>query len=174
VRLVKAYALALDGEEEGMHDVHLAFVGDPEGAGFHSDLAAVKDAVDNDHRLTDRVHFTGFLPDEDLALLYSDALAVAMPSLSEGFGLPAVEAISCGTPVIAARGGAVAEVVGPAGLFFDPLDTTEIAATIRRVASDPELLAKLRAACPGQAARFSWSRTASATLDVLERQAGGR
>ena len=71
----------------------------------------------------DRVHFPGFVPDAVLPALYSDALVVAMPAFSEGFGLPAAEAIACGTPVIATKGGAVAEVVGPAGLFFDPHDS---------------------------------------------------
>src|SRR5207237_1028918 len=77
--------------------------------------------------LRERVLFPGYVPDERLACLYSSAMAVVMPALTEGFGLPAIEAIACGVPVLASDVGAVPEVVGEAGLFFDPRSATSIA-----------------------------------------------
>ena len=103
-RLISGYAQALS--KGGMDDVHLVFVGDPEGAGFHSNYHELLAQIDADPRLGRRVHFTGFVSDEDLVALYSESLATALPSLFEGFGLPAVEAMACGTPVLASTTGA--------------------------------------------------------------------
>lgn len=172
LRLIEAYTQALD--TPAAEDIHLVFVGDPEGDGFHSNYEALRARVDGDPRLSPRVHFTGFVSDADLVALYSDALVVAMPALSEGFGLPAAEAIACGTPVIASRGGAVAEVVGKAGLFFDPLNVADMARVIVEIATDRARVAELKAACGPRAAELSWPRAASATLDVLEACARSR
>jgi glycosyltransferase involved in cell wall biosynthesis len=166
LRLVDAFAMAQASPQ--LADVHLVFVGDPKGDGFYSHTGEIKARIASHHSLAGRVHFTGYVSDDDLCALYSDALALAMPALSEGFGLPAAEAIACGTPVIATRGGAVAEVVADAGLFFDPLDTREMASVIAAVAQGDETLAKLRAACLPRAAKLSWSHCASQMLDLLE------
>lgn len=165
LRLIKAFALAT--RDPALSDLHLVFVGDPEGGGFYSHFAELSALVDSEANLGPRVRFTGFVDDEDLVSLYSDAIAVAMPALSEGFGLPAAEAIACGTPVIAARGGAVQEIVGDAGLFFDPLSVEEMAQTIVALATDRERLAELRAATLPRAARLSWSDAATKMLDLL-------
>lgn len=167
IRLVEAYAQAR--AHPALDDVYLLLVGDPGGAGFHSNYAELSALVEETESLKGRVLFTGFLDDDDLTAIYSDALAVAMPSLSEGFGLPAVEAIACGTPVIAARGGAVEEVVGPAGLYFNPYDSEEISRTIIVIAADVEVLAELRSATLPRAAGMSWTQSANETLDLLER-----
>ena len=167
IGLLQGYAQAIANPT--LDDVDLVFVGDPEGDGFHSNTQELMTMLENDPRLAKRVHFTGFVDDQHLVALYSDAIAVAMPAFSEGFGLPAAEAIACGTPVLASRGGAVEEVVGPAGLYFDPFNVSEIAAAIDEVASDPARLADLRAQCLPRAARTSWAASASAMLDVLER-----
>jgi len=166
LRLVEAFRQAIS--HEGARDLELVFVGDPLGDGFHSNYDEIRKRVEDDSLLRRKVRFVGFVSDADLIALYSDALAVAMPSLSEGFGLPAAEAIACGTPVIASRGGAVEEVVGVAGAFFNPLDVAEIAAAIAAVASDPERMRALREACGPRAAELSWDKTAAAMLDVLE------
>jgi glycosyltransferase involved in cell wall biosynthesis len=152
----------------GCNDIDLVVAGDPKGDGFHSNTQQLY-ARAADPALVGRVHFTGFVPDKLLPALYSDAFAVAMPAFSEGFGLPAAEAIACGTPVIATRDGAVAEVVLEAGLFFDPRDPDDIARVIWSLATDPALAERLRAACLPRAKQMSWEGSALAMLDLLER-----
>lgn len=168
--LLRGFALAIGNS--ALDHLDLVFVGDPEGAGFHSNTRELVELIESSAALRHRVHFTGFVSDEDLVTLYSDALAVAMPAFSEGFGLPAAEAIACGTPVIAARGGAVEEVVGSAGLYFDPRDIGEIAQAITTVGSDEVAMTALRARCLPRAAEMSWARAAEQTLDVLRSVAG--
>ena len=95
---------------------------------------------------------TGFVPDDDLVYLYSRAYALVQPSLLEGFGLPAVEAMACGTPVISSRAGSLPEVVGEAGVYFDPTDVGSIAGAIGGLLADPghrDRLASLRAGALG-------------------------
>ena len=89
--------------------------------------------------LKDRVLLPGFVPDAELVYLYRRAYALVQPSLMEGFGLPPVEAMACGTPVLSSRAGSLPEVVGDAGLFFDPTDVTSIATTIRQILADLRL-----------------------------------
>ena len=164
-----AQAFARSAADPALDDLSLVFVGDPNGDGFHSNYQELKALIDGDARLNGRVHFTGFVSDDDLISLYSAAHVVAMPALSEGFGLPAAEAIACGTPVIATAGGAVAEVVGEAGLFFDPLDVDDMARVIVRTATDDALMDRLRRASAIRASQLSWPAAAEATLKVLER-----
>ena len=122
--------------------------------------------------------FTGYVPDADLPLLYSAADAFLYPSLYEGFGLPPLEAMACGTPVIASSASCIPEVVGDAGILVDPTSEEAIATAIRKVALDPGLRRELAAAGLRQAAQFTWERTAQATLRVYEAvvktQQGGR
>lgn len=169
--LVRAYAAAL---RSGLENVDLVLAGDPHGAGFHSNHEELLAMIARDAMLEGRVHFPGFVPEADLPGLYSDALAVVMPAFSEGFGLPAAEAIACGTPVLATSNGAVAEFVGDAGLYFDPHRIEDIAETIRRIGEDAELEQELRRKCLQQASELSWERAAGATLDILERAARRR
>lgn len=169
--LIEGFARAIGHNQ--LDDLDLVLAGDPKGDGFHSNVEELH-ALIAERGITDRVHFPGFVPDEILPALYSGALAVAMPAFSEGFGLPAAEAIACGTPVIATAGGAVAEVVGKAGLFFDPFDPGDISNAIAQVAGDPALLARLEAECLPRAAELSWSHSASAMIDLLETHARRR
>jgi glycosyltransferase involved in cell wall biosynthesis len=150
-------------------DLHLAIVGDPNGDGFHSNYNEIVAQVDTDVRLRGRVHFSGFVADDDLAALYSDALALVLPSFSEGFGLPALEALACGTPVLASGAGAVAEVIGAAGLTFDPSAPGEIGKQIQRLADEPTTLAALRRNALERAQIYSWTKAAALTLTSLER-----
>lgn len=146
----------------------LVMVGDPEGGGFLSNYRALRARCEQDD-LRGRVHFTGYVSDEDLAVIYSSAIALVMPSLSEGFGLPALEAMRCGCPVLAARGGAVMEVAGTAGLAFDPCDESEIAAKLHMVATDSSCREELARATRMEADRNTWARGARLTLDAIER-----
>lgn len=164
--LIRGFARAVE-REKAMSDVDLVLAGDPKGDGFHSNVEELH-ALAASCGLSERVHFPGFVPDALLPALYSDALAVAMPAFSEGFGLPAAEAIACGTPVIATAGGAVAEVTGKAGLFFDPNDVDDIASVVAKVSSDAPMLERLRAECLPRAAELSWSRSGAQMLDLLE------
>jgi glycosyltransferase involved in cell wall biosynthesis len=115
----------------------------------------------------ERVHFTGHVPDEHLPALMSGALAFAYPSIYEGFGLPPLEAMACGTPVVTSRTTAMPEVVGDAALLVDPLNEEELADALLRVVESTELRAQLRARGLQRAAQFSWERAAQETLRVL-------
>jgi glycosyltransferase involved in cell wall biosynthesis len=105
----------------------------------------------------------GYVADPDLPALYAGARALAMPSLYEGFGLPCLEAMACGTPVVAASAGALPETVGDAGLLIDPHDADAFAAAILAACEEDDLRERLAAAGRRRAAAHSWSRTAALT-----------
>ena len=108
----------------------------------------------------------GFAPREDLVRLISGATAFAYPSLYEGFGFPALEAMACGVPVLASNRSSLPEVVGDAGLLFDPTDRTALAASLRRILAEPDLRRDLVARGRQRLARFSWEAAARATYGV--------
>ena len=145
-------------------DYLLVVAGRPGWGGGRQPLEAEAERL----ALTDLVRFVGFVPDEDLPALYGGALAYVQPSFYEGFGLPVLEALACGAPVVAADSSALPEVVGQAGLLVDPRDPGSIAAALELLVREPERRAALAAAGPAQAARFSWERCARETLAVLE------
>jgi glycosyltransferase involved in cell wall biosynthesis len=113
-----------------------------------------------------RVHFTGYLSDRQLAACYHGAEAFVVPSLYEGFGIPALEAMAHGVPVASSRGGALPEVCGDAALYFDALEVDSIEAALRRVLTDSEQRAALIKAGHERERQFSWSRSAEQTLAV--------
>ena len=114
-----------------------------------------------------RVHFTGFVADCDLPALYSGALALAYVSLYEGFGLPALEAMACGTIPVVSNNTALPEVVGQAGLLVNPFDSEAIAAGIKRVVQDPGLRQELKLRAIKRSGEFSWQRAADLTWNVI-------
>lgn len=114
------------------------------------------------------VIFTDYAPDEELPALYSGAVLAALPSLYEGFGLPVLEAMACGTPVACSRASSLLEVGGEAAAYFDPTDVEDMAGVIHQVLADEERQAEMRARGLAQAARFSWSRAAEETMAVYE------
>jgi len=118
------------------------------------------------HRLhlADRVVFPGFIADADLPALYSLAVAFVYPSLYEGFGLPVLEAMACGTPVVCSRAASLPEVVGEAALLVDPLDVDDLARALEQVVTDAALRQELRERGLAQAARFTWEAAAQQLL----------
>lgn len=120
------------------------------------------------------VTLTGYVDDADRGALYAGALALVFPSLYEGFGFPAVEAMGCEIPVLASNTSSLPELVGEAGLLVDPLDESAIAGGMARLAEDASLRERLIVAGRTQAARFSWQAGASGILDGLEAAMAGR
>jgi Glycosyltransferase len=118
-----------------------------------------------------RVFFTGHVADDILPGLCAGALAMAYPSIYEGFGLPTLEAMASGVPVIAGKCGALQEVVGDAGILIDPFDENAIGEALIRMVEGDQLRAQLRARGFVRAQEFSWDRSASATWDVLQQAA---
>jgi glycosyltransferase involved in cell wall biosynthesis len=113
----------------------------------------------------------GFVAEEHLPMLYRAADAFVYPSLYEGFGLPPVEAMACGCPVICSTRGALGEVVGDAALLVNPEDSDELASALARVSTQEEVRRTLRQSGLERAAHFDWQRTAAQTLEVYERAA---
>ncbi len=121
--------------------------------------------------LAGAVRFLGFLDDDALPALYAGATALVLPSFWESFGFPALEAMACGAPVLAARVGALPEVLGDAALFVAPDRPAELAEQMTRLAGDAAVRGDLAARGRARAARFTWERAAAETLAVLEEAA---
>ncbi len=115
----------------------------------------------------------GFIAPEDLPLLYAGATALVCPSLVEGFGLPVLEAMACGTPVVCAKAGALPEVAGEAALYIDPLDIESIRAGMEQIIQDADLRAALSARGLERAKLFDRQNTTARLVDLLERVARG-
>jgi glycosyltransferase involved in cell wall biosynthesis len=126
-----------------------------------------------DLRLADAVRMTGYVADATLPALYSAASVFCFPSLSEGFGLPILEAMACGTPVVCSNLSSLPEVAGEAALLVDPTETQAVAAGLIRVLSDQTFGAELRERGLNRAAQFSWESTAEQTLQVYRRVLSG-
>lgn len=124
--------------------------------------------------IADRVVYTGYISDDELILLYSASSLYVFPSLHEGFGLPALEAMACGAPTIGSSTTSVPEVIGRTDALFDPTSVVEMTASIRRVLEDADFASELRAHAPQQAARFSWDATACTAIASFERLLAGR
>jgi glycosyltransferase involved in cell wall biosynthesis len=117
----------------------------------------------------ERVIFTGWVPEEDKPALLSGATAFVFPSLYEGFGLPTVEAMACGTPVLTSNRSSLPEVVGEGGMLVEPTDAEALAEAMEALLVDDVLRAELRQRALAQAAKFSWKQTALETLAVYEK-----
>jgi glycosyltransferase involved in cell wall biosynthesis len=117
--------------------------------------------------LGDLVKFADYVERADLPALYSGALALTFPSLYEGFGLPALEAMSCGTPVVASNASSIPEVVGDAGLLLDPRDVGAWAGAVERLSHDDTAQRDMSRKGLARAARFTWERCARETFGVL-------
>jgi glycosyltransferase involved in cell wall biosynthesis len=159
-RLVEAFV------QSAGEDVRLVLTGDVHDV-FHTCVPAIRAAIQR-HDVGDRVILTGFVPDDDLVFLYGRAYALMQPSLLEGFGLPAVEAMACGTPVIASWAGSLPEVIGGAGAYFDPTDVSSIAAAIGRLLAEPDRRDRMAHHALKRSARFTWDIAARRLLDCFD------
>ncbi len=120
------------------------------------------------------VRLLGYVPDEDLPWLYRGAELAVVPSQYEGFGLSALEAMACGTPVLAADASSLPEVVGDAGELFAPGDPALLARRIAEITAAPERRAAMRERGLARAAGFSWDRTARRVLEVYREALASR
>ncbi len=157
ITLLEAYAL-LRRRRDIRH--HLVIAG---GRGWY--YQEVYDAAER-LGLHETTHFVGYVPDEELPLWYNAADLFIYPSLYEGFGLPPLEAMACGTPVIVSNTSSLPEVVGDAGLTVDPHDPQALAEAIHSLLSDPSRRERLARAARRQASEFSWDATATRTAEL--------
>ncbi len=132
---------------------------------LYDDIFARVEALD----LSDEVCFVGYVPAEDLPCWYNAAELFVYPSLYEGFGLPPLEAMACGTAVITSTASSLPEVVGEAGLLVDPAEPAALATAMEQVLSDRELRETMRAAGRVRAQDFSWQKTARCTVNSYQR-----
>jgi len=119
--------------------------------------------------LQDQVIFLGHVPKEDLPTIYSLAYLFVFPSLYEGFGLPALEAMACGVPVVASNSSSIPEVVGEAGILVDPREEDELSQALEQVLTNPELHSQLVEKGLARASLFTWKESARRTLAVYEK-----
>lgn len=119
--------------------------------------------------LTHQVKFLDYIPYKQLPIVINQAIALVFPTLWEGFGLPVLEAMACGTPVITSNLSSLPEVVGDAALLVDPYKTGEITEAMKAVATDSGLRSHLRTLGLNQASQFSWAKTGQTTVEVLKR-----
>jgi glycosyltransferase involved in cell wall biosynthesis len=160
-RLVKAYAL-LRGDNSTVKLPKLVLVGKCAWL-YDETLRTLEESG-----VKDAVVLTGYVPDKDLPPLYSGALCFIYPSYFEGFGLPPLEAMKCGTPVVVGNRTSLPEVVGDAGLTVDPFDVDAIATAMKRLLHDSDLRRELSRKGEQRAAEFDWRETARRTLKVYE------
>jgi glycosyltransferase involved in cell wall biosynthesis len=165
VRLIEAFDEIRRGDFEEMK---LLIIGDE-----ISKMPALRRAV-HQHHLHKQVRFLGYVSDETLAILYRLAAVFVFPSIYEGFGLPPLEAMASGAPVVTSNVSSLPEVTGDAAVLVNPHDTSSIVQGVRRVLSDPAFADQLRQRGPVRARQFSWERSVAKTRDLYERVASGR
>jgi glycosyltransferase involved in cell wall biosynthesis len=163
VRLIEAF----DGlRHDGFDELKLLIIGDE-----ISKWPALRRAV-HQHKLHKHVRFLGFQSDETLAVLYRLAAVFVFPSLYEGFGLPPLEAMASGTPVVTSNVSSLPEVAGDAAVLVDPYDAIDIKEGIKRVLSDPVLREEMKRKGLQRAREFSWERSAARTREIYLETAG--
>jgi len=162
VALVRAFARATREDSTA----RLLLVGDFAADVFHADVDTLRRAIAA-CGLADRILFTGFVADEMLRHLYAGAIAVVLPSLEEGFGLPAIEGAACGTPCIATRQSPLPDLLDGGGIFVDPTDVAALADALRTLLGSTPLRSSLGRVALERAGRLSWKRTAEATHAAL-------
>ncbi|PZV28204.1 MAG: glycosyltransferase family 1 protein [Snowella sp.] len=124
--------------------------------------------VQNNPTLKSHVIFTGYIPDQDLSAIYSGALGFVYPSLYEGFGLPPLEAMQCGTPVITSNTSSLPEVIGDAGIMINPTDSDELCQAMLDLINSADLRNQLSQKGRDRAQQFSWSKCAQETVEIYK------
>ena len=150
--------------------LHLVLVGPISQDVFHGDQARIRSTI-RAAGTEDRVHWTGFVPDEQLRHLHSGAIALLIPSSCEGFGLPAVEAAACGTPVIATNESPLPELLEGGGLFIEPGSEQTLYAAMHRLATEDRTQRAMGAVALERARALTWPRSAGAALAALREAA---
>jgi glycosyltransferase involved in cell wall biosynthesis len=162
--LIKAFErIAADPD---FSHIKLVLVGDYKDDPFFSAYPSLKRQIAA-LGLEEKVIFTGFVPDEDLVCLYNAATLLVFPSLEEGFGLPAMEAMACGTPVAASNSSSLPEVLGPAGRFFNPRDAEEMASVIGKILGDEKERDAMKRTGLARSEQFVWKKAASDLLGIF-------
>jgi len=161
-RLVRAYA-----KLKNLHQDSCLLLAGRLGWGYQAVFRAVSESG-----VKDRVILPGFIPERELPSLYNLADVVVYPSLYEGFGLPVLEAMACGVPVVTSRVSSMPEIAGDAALLVDPYDVGDIAQALERALVDRALRERLANEGPKRCQPFTWQRTARETLAVYEEVAG--
>jgi len=162
VHVIRCFAQLI--RQENLPDLFLVLAG---SIGW--DYEPIFQEIDKFNKLKERIVFIGYVADEDIAPLYSDALVFVYMSLYEGFGLPPLEAMQCGTPVITSNTSSLPEVIGDAGMMLDPLDRDGLCQSILTIHNDVALRNDLSIKSIEQAQRFSWSTCAEQTVAAYHR-----
>ncbi len=160
-------ALAAIRSDPQTQNVRLVLVGDYAGDVFNTCYEHLCTLVDR-HGLQQAVHFTGFVPDKDLVNLYMACEAFVLPSYLEGFGLPAVEAMACGAPVLASNVGSLPEVLDGAGELFDPDDVAALVGCLKRILLDSVYQRELQTRSLQRALDFSWEMSARQMRNIFD------
>jgi glycosyltransferase involved in cell wall biosynthesis len=164
IRLIEAYSCLRGLRPEGKLP-QLVLVGKRAWLDNETFRAAQRHSANND------IAFTGYVAEKDLPALYSGATCFVYPSFFEGFGLPILEAMQCGAPVLGGNRTSIPEVVGNAGLLFDPFNTNSLVQALTRVLDDPEYRTALRTQGLERAKEFDWKQTARMTLQAYQKAA---
>lgn len=164
-RLIGAFAAVAARREYA--DVKLILVGEYQKEVFHSSFQALKRRID-ELKVTERVVFTGYLADKDLVLLLNLATVLVLPSLMEGFGLPAIEAAACGCPVIATQESPLPGLLQDGALYIDPTEQSELEVALDRVLNSAPLRQQMRTAGIAAAKRLTWDAAADQLRGVFQ------
>ena len=165
--IVRAHAALARAHEPAPH---LVLVGPVTGDVFHGDHARIRQAI-VDCGTESLVHWAGFVPDEDLRHLHSASLALLLPSMCEGFGLPAVEAAACGAPVVATTASPLPDLLGGGGIFVPPGDEKALTAALFQIVADEPGRQAMGARARERAGALSWTKGARAALAALREAA---
>lgn len=164
--LISVFAKIIQNSQ--FRDLYLIMVGDYKNEVFHTEYRAIQQRV-ADTGLEDRVIFAGFLMDDDLVVLLNRAIALVIPSLMEGFGLPGIEAAACGCPVIATNASPLPDLLGEGGEYFEPTKPEELERAIINLLGSQSLRDR-RSRCAIQAAgSFTWDAAGMQLLNIFER-----